>query len=149
MFLYLKPRVACTLFSPTLTHSLSFVLPALCLSVQLCTCLAGAFCVVGKRPLSVINVWCVAVYVSNHNSSMKSPLPGSDRHACAHRALQCLLLYKADFKYSHFRGDALQWHEASGLNRSTALSLSLCITLSQPPLAFPLFYCDKTQQVMA
>lgn len=82
----------------------------------------------GKRPLSVINVRCVAVYVSNHNSSMKSALPGSDRHACVHTATQRLLLYKADFKYSHFRGDALQWHEAS---RSTALSLfSLPHTLS-------------------
>lgn len=103
----------------------------------------------GKRPPSVINVWCVAVYVSNRNSSVKSTLPGSDRHAWAHSALQCLLLYKADFKYSHFRGDAPQWHEASRLNRSAALSLSLCLTLSEPPLAFPLFYCDKTQQVMA
>lgn len=103
----------------------------------------------------MISVWCVAVYVSNHNSSVKSTLPGSDRLAWAHGALQCLLLYKADFKYSHFRGDAPQWHEASRLNRSTALSLcpslyrSLCLALSEPPLAFPLFYCDKTQQVMA
>lgn len=78
----------------------------------------------------MINVWCVAVYVSNHNSSVKSTLPGCDRLAWAHGALQCLLLYKADFKYSHFRGDAPQWHEASRLNRSTALSLSLSRTLS-------------------
>lgn len=87
------------------------------------------FSIFGNRP-SVINVWCVAVYVSNHNSSVKSTLPGSDRHAWAHRTRQCLLLYKADFKYSHFRGDAPQWHEAGRLNRSTALSFFLSHSLS-------------------
>lgn len=91
--------------------------------------------------MPVINVWCVAVYVSNHNSSVKSTLPVYDRHVWAHRALQCLLLYKADFKYSHFRGDAPQWNEANRLNRSTAPtppshSLSLGLTFSEPPLAF-------------
>lgn len=51
--------------------------------------------------LPVINVGCVAAYVSNHNSSVKASLPGSGRHVWAHGALQCLLLYKTDFKYSH------------------------------------------------
>lgn len=47
-------------------------------------------------PLPVINVGCVAAYVSNHNSSVKAPLPDSGRNVWAHRALQCL--YKAGFQ---------------------------------------------------
>lgn len=54
--------------------------------------------------LPVINVGCVATYVSNHNSSVKASLPESGRHVWANGALQCLLLYKTDFKYSHSRG---------------------------------------------
>lgn len=74
-------------------------------------------------------MFAVYLYVSNHNSSVKSTLPGPDRHAWAHRALQCLPLYKADFKYRHFRGDVLQGHEVSRLNRSTTPTVSLARTV--------------------
>lgn len=146
VFLYLKLHIACTLFSLGLTYSLSpslHAVPAVSAALHLFPPLFFVFVffnsIFGQRPLLVINVWCVAMYVSNHNSSMKSTLPGSDRHASAHSAPQCPILYKADFKYSHFRGDAPQWHEASRLNRSTALSLSLSFPLS---LSLPL--CRRT-----
>lgn len=90
-----------------------------------------------RSALTVINVWCVAVYVSNHKSSVRSALPGSDRRAWAHGALQCLRVYKADFRYSHSRGDAPQWHEASRLNRSAALP---------PP---PLLSCSLSESLSA
>ena len=41
----------------------------------------------------------------------------------------CLLLHKADFKYSHFRGAVPQWHEVSRLNRSTAPTVFVAHTV--------------------
>lgn len=71
VFLYLKLHIACTLFSLGVTHSLS---PSLHTSPSVCqhSSAAGSdpplffLSILGERPLSVINVWRVAVYVSNH-----------------------------------------------------------------------------------
>lgn len=101
--------------------------------------------------LPVINVGCVAAHVSNHNSSVKASLPGSGRHVWAHGALQCLLLYKTDFKYSHPRGEApiVARRKRTKLIHRSLTFLPSSLAISGPLLASPLFYCDKTLRLVA
>lgn len=143
-------RVKLSVFLPFFQASTTLCVPFFCSYSHILSSVFQYSCL---WPLSVIYVRCVAAYVSDHCSLMRSTLPGSDGHAGAHSALSST--NKADCKYSHFRGDALQWHEASRLNRSRALSPTLSLPLSifpafsEPLLEFTLFYCDKTQGVMA
>lgn len=112
----------CSLFSHHLALCVSFLVVHLSLFHP---CFSGLV----ERNHCLWLMFAVYLYVSNHNSSVKSTLPGPDRHAWAHRALQCLPLYKADFKHRHFRGDVLQGHEVSRLNRSSAPTVSLACTV--------------------
>lgn len=122
--IYLTLQITCTSLSPgVLVFCSHVILPSV---FQLCTCLWSSsvfYSIFGTRPLSVINVWCSCI--CKQSQFIREYYSSWVRQACPGTQWQRLLLYKADFKYSHFRRDVLQWHEASRLNRSTALTLSL------------------------
>lgn len=137
IFLLQRLCIATTVFSYYFfflfrSHLLHWVLIPSCplgfTSLQLLSLLLPCFFVLLQGNCCLRSMFALHLYVSNHNSSVKSTLPLSDSQVWAHGAQECLPLFKADFKCSQFKRDVLQWHEVSRLNRSTAPAVSLART---------------------
>lgn len=129
MFLHTKLCIATTIFLFAffleVAYHTQFSYP---LVLRVFLCISPCLFILLEGNFRLWSRFALHLYVSNHSSSVKSTLPLSDSQAWAHRAQERLLLCKADFKSRQFRGDVLQWHEVSRLNRSTAPAVSLART---------------------